>query len=151
MKMLSVALVVGVIVFGAVWWITANRSTPDAAAVGAGPAYVQRDQGQGGVEIEVTYATPEYVGSVNTDAAKYEPDSYAVFLVAMNTHSVDLSGYDLVKISQLRAGGETHAALRWISTSDDSHHRAGVLLFPQVDPSQAVELIITTIAGVPAR
>lgn len=150
MKILITALVVGMIVFGAVWWFTADRPSPGPAVV-AGQVYVQRDKGEGGVEIEVTFVTTEYVRSVNKDAAKYEPDKYAVFLVAMNTHSVDLSGFDMVKISELRAGGKSLAPLRWISTSDNSHHRAGVLIFPKVDEKQAVELIIKTIAGVPAR
>lgn len=162
MKILIAVLIAGGLAFGAVWWFTGGRPAQQPAATPVlnpsiasgsevGHAYVQRDKGEGGVEIEVTHVTPEYVTSVNKDAAKYEPDKYAVFLVAMNTHSVDLSGYDMVKISELRAAGKTLAPLRWVSTSDNSHHRAGVLIFPQVDPAQTVELTIKTIAGVPAR
>src|SRR3990170_1498982 len=162
MRILVAVLVVGVIAFGAVWWFTGNRSARDSAVQpalnpsvasgsGATPGYVQRDKGEGGVEIEVTYVTPEYMRSGGKDAQRYEPDKYAVFLVSMNTHSVDLSGYDMVKISELRAGGKTLAPLRWVSTSDDSHHRAGALIFPKVALAQAVELVIKTVAGVPAR
>lgn len=151
MRSVVAALVIGVIVFGGVWWFTGNRFTPEAAAVEAGPAYTQKDGGEGGVEIAATYVTPDYVRSVNKEAAKYEPEKYAVFLVSMNTHSVDLSGYDMVKISELRVSGKTLAPVRWVSTSDDSHHRAGALIFPKVDAKQAVELAIKTIAGVPAR
>lgn len=150
MRILVAALVVGVIAFGAVWWFTADRSARDSA-VQAGPGYVQRDKGEGGVEIEVIYVTSEYMRSDGEDAQRYEPDRYAVFLVSMNTHSVDLSGFDMVKISELRAGGRTLTPLRWVSTSDDSHHRAGALIFPKVAPAQAVELLIKTVAGVPAR
>jgi hypothetical protein len=98
------------------------------------------------VEIEVTLVTP---GS--PEAAKHNTAAETVFIVSMNTHSVDLSGYDLTKVSELVAEGRTIKPLGWTSTSNDSHHRAGALSFPKVAPSAALELRIKSIAGVPVR
>lgn len=156
MRTVMAAIAVGVVVFGGVYLLTLRLSGPSAAQGEPGPAaaapgYVQRDRGEGAVEIEVIFVTPEYLRAGGADAARYEPDRYSVFLVSMNTHSVDLSRYDMVQVSELRAGSQTLRPLRWISTSDDSHHRAGVLIFPQVDLARPVELLIKTIAGVPAR
>ena len=98
------------------------------------------------MEIEATLVLP---GS--PDAAKYKADTQTVFLVSMNTHSVNLAGYNLVEISELVAAGQTLKPTRWAGTSDDSHHRAGVLTFPKVDRTAGLELRIKTIAGVPVR
>lgn len=127
-----------------------SRTTP-APVVGevqaaSGSSLTQRDRREGAVEIEVTLVLP---GS--RDAAKYGADTQTVFLVSMNTHSVDLAGYDLVKISELVAAGQTLKPIRWASTSDDSHHRSGALIFPKVDRGTALELRLKTIAGVPVR
>jgi len=144
------ALAVGLAVFGLV--LLVGRAGSDSGADAAGPNLLRRDRGEGGVEIEVLYATPEYARTSNDKALqKYEPDRYAVFVVAMNTHTVDLSGYDMVKISELVAGGKRYAPLRWQSTSENAHHRSGVLIFPKIQPPFPVELLIKTVAGIPVR
>lgn len=158
MRTVIAAIAVGAVVFGGVYLFALRNSgspVPEdeanpAATATAAPEYLQRDQGEGAVEIAVIYVTPKYLRS-GGEAAKYEPDRYSVFLVSMNTHSVDLSRYDMAQVSELRAGGQTLRALRWVSTSDDSHHRAGALIFPKVAGSQPVELLIKTIAGIPVR
>jgi len=148
MRVVIGAVLIGAAVFAGIYLVAlrssdAPEATRPATAAQAPPGNVQRDQGEGGVEIEVTFGGP--------GAAAYEPERYSVFLVAMNTHSVDLSGYNLVALSELRTGGKSFKALRWISTADDSHHRSGVLIFPKVDAGQPVELAIKTIAGVAVR
>ncbi len=150
MRTLIAALAVGVVVFGAVFILTRGRQ-PETPQAQAAPSYLQRDRGEGGVEIEVIYVTPDYLRSGGSASQRYAPDTYTVFLVSMNTHSVDLAGYDMAKISELRAAGKTYAPLRWESTSDNNHHRSGALIFPRIDTSQPVELVIKTIAGVPQR
>lgn len=152
MRSLLIALAIGVIAFGAVLVLTADRSG-QAPEVAAAPAYVQRDRGEGGVEIEVIYVTADYLRTARDAQAvqRYQPDRYAVFLVTMNTHSIDLLAYDMVKVSELKVSGKTYTPLRWESTSDNTHHRSGVLIFPKIDPPLPVELVIKTVAGVPAR
>jgi hypothetical protein len=147
MRVVIAAVLIGAAVFGGIYFFALRSpGTPEAQpapTAEASPGNAQRDQGEGGVEIEVTFGGP--------GAAAYEPERYSVFLVAMNTHSADLSGYDLVALSELRAGSKSFKALRWVSTADDSHHRSGVLIFPKVDAGQPLELVIKTIAGVPVR
>jgi len=128
-----------------------GRVIPAHPAVAAS-APVQRDGGEGGVQIEVLYVTAEYAQRSN-DARlqQWQPDRYAVFRVSMDTHTVDLSGYDMVKVSELVAGGKRYAPLRWVSISDSSHHRSGALIFPRIEPVLPVELLIKTVAGVPVR
>jgi hypothetical protein len=139
------AVLLGAAVFAGVYFYGEGRSgglqAQPPPPPGAG--LEQRDRGEGGVEIAVTLGGP--------GAAAYQPERYTVLLVAMTTHSGDLSVYDLRALSELRAGGRTFRPVRWISTSDDPHHRSGVLLFPRVDARQAVELRLANIAGVPVR
>lgn len=154
MRAWILAVVIGAAVFAAVFFVlpgrrVANSISPAPAQAASSSSLTQRDQGQGAVEIEVTLVLP---GS--PDAAKYSADTQTVFLVTMNTHSVDLSGYDLVKVSELVAIGKTFQPTRWVGTSDGSHHRSGALIFAQpkkVDRNAGLELRIKTIAGVPVR
>ncbi len=150
MRTIAGALLIGALIFGAVYVLTADRRGETRQAQAA-PSYVQRDRGEGGVEIEIIYVTPDYLRTGAASAQRYAPDTYTVFLVSMNTHSVDLAGYDMAKISDLRVAGKTYVPVRWESTSDNNHHRSGALIFPKVDVSQSAELVIRTIAGVPQR
>lgn len=153
MRMRLAVAAVGLAVFGLVFLLSGRGPVPGpAATVEAAFVPVQRDRGEGGVEVEVLYATPAYARTSNDKALqRFQPDRYAVFIVSLNTHSGDLRGYDLVKLSELLAGGKRYTALRWESTSDDSHHRAGALIFAKVEPPLPVELTIKNIAGVPVR
>lgn len=79
-----------------------------------------------------------------------------VFKVALNTHSVDLSGY---KIDQLAAfknseGLAVKEGFVWIPESDSSHHRSGYLKLPAKTKggtpliSENTEYIILEIRGI---
>ena len=80
------------------------------------------------------------------------------FDVALNTHSVDLSG-DLAKLATLRAGSKQVAATTWAAPAGGGHHVAGVLSFPAVDANgqpllegaNTVVVSIRNLAGVPLR
>ncbi|MFH1002823.1 MAG: hypothetical protein V1780_01605 [Chloroflexota bacterium] len=78
------------------------------------------------------------------------------FAVAMNTHSVNLDGYDLVQMAVLRddAGKEYHPTT-WDAASGE-HHRRGNLTFPlpealSQDKARYLEMTISGIAGVGER
>lgn len=78
------------------------------------------------------------------------------FAVAMNTHSVDLDGYDLGELAVLRddEGNEYHPS-SWHS-APGGHHRKGTLTFPIPDSLsqgsvQYLELSIRDVAGVGER
>lgn len=78
------------------------------------------------------------------------------FEVAMDTHSVPLSQYDLSKLARLRdsQGGE-YAPTAWTAPAGD-HHRKGMLAFPLPEAvgqggAAYVEIVVRDIAGIPQR
>lgn len=150
MRAIIGAVVVGAVIFSVVFLLSGDRTGPTPGA-SAAPGYMQKDRGEGGVEIRVTYVTAEYLRTAGGDAKRFQPDKFTIFLVALDTHSVDLAGYDLSRLSELRAGPKTYTPLRWERVTDSSHHRSGALIFERLGAGTTVELVIKNIAGVPAR
>jgi hypothetical protein len=83
-----------------------------------------------------------------------------VFDIAMDTHAVDLDGYDLGQLAVLRVDdGATIQPIGW-DAPKGGHHRKGTLTFPRAaadgrvvlgPQTRTVELIIRDVAGVPER
>ena len=79
-----------------------------------------------------------------------------VFNVTMNTHSVNLDGYDLGELSVLRDDkGNEYQPVSW-NPAGGGHHTQGTLTFPipdSVKQGQAgyFEIVIRDIAGIEAR
>ncbi len=85
-----------------------------------------------------------------------EKDGLLIFDVSMNTHSVDLDGYDLGGLAVLRddMGNEYHP-VSWDSAAGD-HHRRGTLTFPLPDSvsqekAKYIEMMIRDVAGIEER
>ena len=119
--------------------------------------YMAQDDGRGSVSVSAVLLTQ---GSLDEDASLADLASRVGAAefgieVSFTTHSVDLSGLDLVSLSVLRTSSGPVAPLRWISGSDDSHHRFGVLVFPARDVDLGavgeLTLIMKDIAGIPER
>lgn len=82
------------------------------------------------------------------------------FAIVMDTHAVDLDGYDLKQLAVLRTDrGQEIRPDGWDAPAG-GHHRSGKLTFPTVVPNgnvvigpetQAIELVIREVAGVPER
>lgn len=78
------------------------------------------------------------------------------FAVAMNTHSVNLDGYDLGELAVLRDdNGKEYRAESWNSDLGD-HHRRGTLAFVAPDSVRSggaveLEMVIRDVAGVAER
>jgi hypothetical protein len=98
-------------------------------------------------------------GQVTLKAAWGGASAGPTFDVAMDTHAVDLDGYDLAQLAVLRVDGREARPTSW-DAPKGGHHRQGTLRFPAtgadgaplVGPdSRAVELIIRDVAGVPER
>ncbi len=122
---LAVVVFLGVLV---VLWTSAVRSQASASAT--------QTDGQGGITIKATYATAAYFKAAPNDplAGKVDLDHNIAFAIALDTHSGDLSNYDFVKNTVLRNDrGQQVAPIRWMATTDGSHHRAGGLIFPKAD------------------
>lgn len=133
---------------------------PPAAATrssGAGPSASAsaRDAGAGGVTVEASLATAEYLVS------KGQPADMWGFLVSVETHSVNLTGVDILARASLRdASGRIFRPVGWRPLSEDSHHRSGLLLFQGGVAGQPAlteeklkdtQLVFSDIGGVPER
>lgn len=105
--------------------------------------------------VQVTWLTAgefEGDGDLVEAAAPYDAGSYLLLEVRMDTHSGDLSGYDLVASSEMVVGGAPpQPAVAWRSLSDDSHHRRALLVFERPQNSASVEVALKDLAGVPRR
>lgn len=129
----GVALVALVAVGGIlVLWRTA-RGTEGPAPGGASATTQTNDGGQ--VTVKVT---------------RQDTSAGFAFAVVLDTHAVDLDGYDLGKLATLRVGETELQASGW-SAPAGGHHRQGTLSFPATAATGPVELIIRDIAGIPAR
>ncbi|MBM2827056.1 MAG: hypothetical protein HW403_1120, partial [Dehalococcoidia bacterium] len=99
-------------------------------------------------------------GQVTIKVSWGGPEAGPVFQVAMDTHSVDLDGYDLAQLGSLRTGkGQEVRPIKWDAPRGE-HHREGTLVFPEITPdgnpligpaAGVFELIIRDVAGIPER
>jgi hypothetical protein len=88
------------------------------------------------------------------------PADGLIFTIGMDTHSVDLDGYDLSELAVLILDDELEVRpVAWDAPSG-GHHRNGTLQFSEsavdgtrVDIGQvrSVELVVQDVAGVPKR
>lgn len=69
-------------------------------------------------------------GSVTVDLAWRGRETGLVFTVSMNTHSLDLDGFDLMKLAVLRTDQGIEVAPASWDAPKGGHHREGTLAFP---------------------
>ncbi len=109
------------------------------AAWGAEAPGLTRTHSGGGVTVAVTYLNPQ-----SAEGARFQ--------VVLDTHSVNLDGYDLTQLSSLRDdAGRTYEA-SGVENTGSGHHRTITLLFPKPAPAAtALELTLRDVAGIPER
>ncbi len=130
-----------------------TSGAPSDANTAAASA-TQRDDGTGSVTIEVTWATPDHVADdekLRAVAGKHSGEDVVLLHVKMNTHSVNLSKYDLAKLSTLDAGDGSEPAIESVTISDDQHHAESVLLFKRPAKASTATLVVRDVGGVPER
>lgn len=83
-----------------------------------------------------------------------------VFAVILDTHAVDLDGFDLRQLAVLRTPAGVEVPPSGWDAPPGGHHREGTLTFPTVDANgnplinaetRSFELAIRDVAGVPER
>ena len=125
----------------------AANSSKDVASPPAMPATSAASQTSEGGQVTIT-------------ATWAGPNAGPVFNVVMDTHAVDLDGYDLRQLALLRIDGDATIQPTGWDAPKGGHHRKGALTFPTVtadgravlEPqARTVELIIRDVAGVPER
>jgi hypothetical protein len=106
---------------------------------GASAGGLTQTQSGGGVTVKVTYLNPKASDDVR-------------FQVLLDTHSVNLDGYDLKRLSLLRdETGKTYEVAR-TEGKGSGHHREFILIFPQSSgDAKRLEFVIKDIAGVKER
>ncbi len=135
---LAGAALVALVAIGALvvlWRAPRDTEAPQALAPAGGTGDATRTHEGGQVTVKVT---PLAV------------DAGIAFTVVLDTHAVDLDGYDLQQLATLRVGDTELLPTSW-DAPKGGHHRQGTLRFPAADTTGPVELIIRDVAGVPAR
>jgi hypothetical protein len=96
-------------------------------------------------------------GQVSLAVTWRGPEAGAVFLVAMDTHSVDLDSLDLAQLATLKTPAGELSPTGW-EAPKGGHHRAGTLTFAATTADGRptigggpIELLIRDVAGVPER
>lgn len=99
-------------------------------------------------------------GSVTVATTWQGRDTGPVFRVALDTHAVDLDGYDLRQLATLRIDGVREIQPTGWDAPKGGHHREGTLAFPMTLPdggavigpsTRLIELVIRDVAGLPER
>jgi len=133
---------------------SAQTGTSEQAAVDLGTptsldpgSYTRSDATGGSVTVDAALMTPGSLAADETLGPLMDQLSAEEFgiLLAFNTHSVDLAGYDLTTMASLQTPQGEVQPVRWIDESGGSHHRSGVLVFPsgEVDLAGSGEIVLT--------
>ena len=109
------------------------------ASLGASAGALTQTQSGGGVTVKATYLNPKASDDVR-------------FQVVLDTHSVDLDGYDLKSLSLLRdEAGKTYEVAK-TENKGSGHHREVTVIFSKPSPeAKRLELVIRDVAGVKER
>ena len=114
----------------------AGTAAPDAGED------LTRSEEAGGVTVEATWLTKATAGEVDADLTAYPSDEYVLIELKLDTHSGDLNEIDLERKAALKEDGATLEPETWLSLSDDSHYREGLLVFPRSFKEGEVELTV---------
>ena len=118
-------------------------SEPDGEGQPAAGEELTRVSETGGVTVEATWLMEGDLSGVDTDLTRYPLEEFVVVEISLDAHSGDLNEIEMERAATLRQGGSELPPEAWVSVSDDSHHRAGVLVFPRNLRDGPVELILT--------
>ena len=114
----------------------------DDGATPTPAADLTRSAEAGGITVDGTWLVAEGVGEVDADLSAYPLDKFVLIEIGFTTHSGDLNELDMEQASGLKQGGEAAVPVAWVSLSDDSHHREGILVFERTEADGPVELTV---------
>ena len=114
----------------------------DDGATPTPAADLTRSAEAGGITVDGTWLVAEGVGEVDADLSAYPLDEFVLIEIGFTTHSGDLNELDMEQASGLKQGGEAAVPVAWVSLSDDSHHREGILVFERTGADGPVELTV---------
>jgi hypothetical protein len=140
-----IALAVLVVIAGLVLWARSTSGTTGSATTTTPPGAMTRTNESGQVTIKVTWQGR---------------NAGPVFAVAMDTHAVDLDGYDLRQLAVLHIDQEQEIRPTSWNAPSGGHHRNGTLSFPATTASGSpvigsdthiIKLLIRNVGGIPER
>ena len=147
-KTLVIAFTALVVILGLVLWVRSNSGvagTASSSTATTQPGTMTQTNERGQITIKVSWQGR---------------NAGPVFAVAMDTHVVDLDGYDLRQLAVLRNDqGQDIQPSAWNAPAG-GHHRSGTLSFPTtladgspvIGPNtRSIELVIRNVGGVPER
>ena len=103
---------------------------------------VTRTAEANGITVTATWLGGSDIDSVDADLRNYPPNEFVLIELSLDTHSGDLSEIDLEREALLNQAVVDLRAEAWVGTSDDSHHRSGVLVFLRPLEDGPVELTV---------
>jgi len=95
-----------------------------------------------GITVDGTWLVAEGLGEVDADLSAYPLGQFVLVEIGFTTHSGNLNEVDMEEASKLKQGDGAAAPVAWVSLSDDSHHREGVLAFERTEAGGPVELTV---------
>lgn len=113
-----------------------DRASPTAGAD------LTRSAEAGGITVDGTWLVAEGLGDVDADLSAYPLDGFVLVEIGFTTHSGILNEIDMEEASKLKQGDGAAAPVAWVSLSDDSHHREGVLAFERTEAEGSAELTV---------
>ncbi|MEO6198133.1 MAG: hypothetical protein ABIP58_08540 [Dehalococcoidia bacterium] len=96
----------------------------------------------GGVTVDARWLTADGVEDVDADLSAYPLDRFVAVEISFTTHSGDLNKITMEEAATLQTGTETIRPETWVSVSNDSHHREGVIVFEGTAQAGPVELLL---------
>ncbi|HET9476809.1 MAG TPA: hypothetical protein VFP63_04900 [Dehalococcoidia bacterium] len=114
-----------VVLLATIWVI--GCSGDDESSTGGGDERFTRKASAADIDIQVRWLAGDY--ELEDELAGYPLDEFTLFRVSLDTHSGDLGSIDMVAAARFAMGGDSQEPEAWVSESDDSHHRSGVLVF----------------------
>lgn len=142
LRPLAFSAVVGAAAVLALACSPGGDAAPGASKATSATENLTRATEAAGISVEATWLTGSDVGGVDADLTSYPPDEFVLIEITLDTHSGDLNEIDLGREAVLTQVGVRLKPQGWISSSDDSHHRSGILVFPRRLDEGPVELTL---------
>lgn len=144
--MLRGALIIAAMLAGLVTLACSSGGSDGEPSESNGDDGRTRTAGVGGIDVEATWLGSD--DEPREGLAEYPPGRFLLLEVSLDTHSGDLGSIDLAEAAELRTGAGLLEPEAWVASSDESHHRSGVLVFPRSDLSSPVTLTVALEDGV---
>jgi hypothetical protein len=102
-------------------------------------SHTTRTVSEGGVTVTVTYLDSKTSNDLR-------------FQVVLDTHSVNLDGYDLKTITVLRDDAGKPYLPNAVENKGSGHHREATVIFPKLSPeTKRLEIVIKDVGGMKER